>query len=73
MGTLLVERQQIVESTRALREKREALLLQLQPLEKQLREIDKQIISLERPRLGQIDNELGTLAKACGGKSMIGG
>ena len=53
-----------------LRQTRDNLLKQIQPLEAKLREVDKQIIAIERPRLPQIKQQLGALAKTMGGKSM---
>lgn len=53
-----------------LHKEREALLKKIQPLEVELREINKKIQKIERPYLGEIDNQISVLAKAMGGRSM---
>jgi len=56
-----------------LRAARDKLLAKIQPLEAQERELIKQIHAIERPRLAEIDNQLGGLAKAMGGKQLSDG
>lgn len=69
---LELERQQILERSRALRDEREALLAYIQPLEERLKQINAEIIAIERPRLSEIDNELGLWARIKSGLSMLG-
>lgn len=64
------EEGEILKKSSDLRQSRETLLKQIQPLEAKLREIDKKIIAIERPRRAEIAQQLGMLAKAMGGKSM---
>lgn len=64
------EKETIMKKSEPFRRKREELLRQIQPLENELRKIDEKIKEAERPRLPQINNELGALAKAMGGRSM---
>lgn len=68
--TLQAEREAILKSSATLREQREALVAEIQPLELKLQQVNKQIIAIERPRLGEIDNQLGAIAKAMGGRAM---
>lgn len=53
-----------------LRAQRDKLLAKIQPLEVEERDLIKQINEIERPRLAEIDNQLGGLAKAMGGKTL---
>lgn len=53
-----------------LYEKRQKLLDQVQPLEVKLREINKEIQKIERPHLGELDNQISAIARAMGGRSM---
>lgn len=70
VGELEKERDALLKKSEPWRQKREELLKQIQPLENRLREVDDKIKEIERPRLPQIQNELGALAKAMGGRSM---
>lgn len=64
------ERDAIQKKAEPYRNQREELLRQIQPLEVKLRKVDEKIKEIERPRLPEINNELGALAKAMGGRSM---
>ncbi len=68
MQALKDEKAEILNTSQPLRLERLALLERLQPLEAELKEIDKEIQAIERPRLGDIDNQLGALAKMLGGR-----
>ena len=70
---LTAEKEAIRAASAPLRAKRDALLAQIQPLEAEEREIIRQIHAIERPKLAQIDTELGALARAMGGKSLSAG
>jgi hypothetical protein len=70
MTILQKERAAIVEVSAPLREAREKLRVEMEPLETQLRELNAQIKRVEMPRLFDIDNQIGALAKAMGGRSM---
>lgn len=67
---LHAERQEILKASAPHRQQREELLKKIQPLEDQLRKVDAEIKKAERPRLGEIDTQLGRLAVAMGGRSM---
>lgn len=64
------ERDIITKKAEPYRHKREELIAQIQPLEAKLRQVDDEIKKIERPRLSEINNELGALAKAMGGRSI---
>lgn len=51
-----------------LREKRDALARQLEPMDAELRALGKKIAAIERPRMTEIDNQIGALAKVMGGR-----
>lgn len=67
---LEAEKAEIRAQSAPLRAARDKLLAKIQPLEAQERELIKQINEIERPRLAEIDNQLGGLAKAMGGKKL---
>ena len=64
------EKEGIRKRSAPLREQREAIVKQIQPLEAKLQSIDAKIHEIERPRLAEIHNELGALARAMGGRAM---
>lgn len=70
MQKLRSERKQIEEAAAPSRRVREQLVSQIQPLEEELRRVDAQIASIERPRLGEIDNQIAALARSMGGRAM---
>lgn len=53
-----------------LYKERQKLLDKIQPLEVELREINKKIQKIERPHLGNLDNQISAIARAMGGRSM---
>jgi uncharacterized coiled-coil DUF342 family protein len=53
-----------------LRKQREDVRAKLAPLEAQLRDISAKINAVERPALGEIDNELAAIARALGARSL---
>jgi uncharacterized coiled-coil DUF342 family protein len=69
-GELEKERAELLTKSEPLRKQREALLTKLQPLENELRGIDAKIKEIERPRLAELDSQLGKLAVAMGGRSL---
>lgn len=64
------EKAEILAKSSPLRQQRDQLLREIQPLEAKLQKIDAEIHKIERPRLGEIHNELSGLARAMGGRSM---
>lgn len=64
------EKAEIREQSAPLRAQRDKLRAKIEPLEVQERELIRQIHAIERPRLAEIDNQLGGLAKAMGGKKL---
>lgn len=70
---LKAEKDDLFKKTSDLRQSRETLLKQIQPLEVKLRDVDSKIKAIERPRMAEIDQQLGMLAKAMGGKSVGAG
>jgi uncharacterized coiled-coil DUF342 family protein len=67
---LKAERDAVVKQSAPLRAKRDALAAQIQPVENQIRELNQAIKAIEQPRIAEIDNQLGAIAKATGGKSL---
>lgn len=70
MTKLQEERAAIVAKSAPLREAREALRVEMEPLEAKLRELNASIKDVELPRLFDIDNQIGALARAMGGRSL---
>lgn len=64
------EKAKLLAKTADLRKKRDALVAKIQPTENEIRELNEKIEKIERPRLGEIDNQLGGLARAMGGRSL---
>lgn len=69
-NSLQAKKAAIQKKSAPLYEKREKILKELQPLEVKLREVNKQIQAIERPHLGELDNQISAIAKAMGGRSM---
>ena len=67
---LEAEKAAIQAESAPLRAARDEIRAKLEPLEAQERDLIKQIHAIERPRLAEIDNQLGGLAKAMGGKKL---
>lgn len=67
---LQAERAPLAAQVAALREKRDALARKLEPMEAELRAMAKEIAAIERPRLAELDNQIGALARAMGGRSI---
>ena len=67
---LEAEKAEIRARSAPMRAQRDKLLAKIQPLEAEDLELIKQMIEIERPRLAEIDNQLGGLAKAMGGKTL---
>jgi len=67
------ERAQIIAASATLRAQRDSLVGIIQPYELELQSVNRQIKAIELPRLAEIDNELGAIARALGGRSMSKG
>jgi chromosome segregation ATPase len=64
------DREALLKKSAPLRERRDALDEQIQPLLAEQRDLNKKIHAIERPKLGEIDNELAGLARAMGARSL---
>jgi peptidoglycan hydrolase CwlO-like protein len=64
------EKAKLQAKSAALRKERDSLALKIQPTENRIRELNEKIEKIERPRMGEIDNQLGGLARAMGGRSL---
>lgn len=69
-SVLSAEKAAIVAKSSPLRAKYDKLVEQIQPLELEARKISEQFHAIERPRLGEIDNQLAALAKGMGGRAL---
>jgi peptidoglycan hydrolase CwlO-like protein len=67
---LEAEKAKLVAASAPLRTERDALVQEIQPTENKIRELNEKIEAIERPRMGELDNQLGGLARAMGGKSL---
>jgi uncharacterized coiled-coil DUF342 family protein len=67
---LRAERDNLAAQVAPLRAERDQLLASIQPTLDRVRELEKQYRAIEQPRLAAIDNQLGALAKAMGGRAM---
>lgn len=70
LAKLQAERGTLTAVSEPLREKRDAIIQKMRPLEKQVRDLDAQIRAVEQPRLADLDNQISGLAKILGGKRM---
>ena len=66
------ERSRIQAESAPLRAERDVLIAKLRPLRREINLLTDQISEIEKPELFNINNEIGRLAKALGGRS-IGG
>jgi len=64
------EKAGLMESTAVMRERRAELQRLMVPYEKELRELTLAINTIERPRLAEIDNQIGALSRGVGGAAM---
>lgn len=64
------EKAGLMESTAVMRKRRAELQQLMGPYEKELRELTLSINAIERPRLAEIDNQIGALSRAVGGIAM---
>lgn len=69
-NALQAKKEAIQKKSAPLYKQREGILKKLQPLEVELREVNKKIQKIERPHLGELDNQISAIARAMGGKSM---
>lgn len=67
---LQAERDEIVKAARPYREEYDEIMQELRPLEARARELSKKFREIEQPRLAEIDNQLGPIAVALGGRSL---
>jgi peptidoglycan hydrolase CwlO-like protein len=70
---LEAEKAKLQAKSAALRKERDALVAKIQPTENRIRELNQKIHKIERPRMAELDNQLGGLAKAMGGRSLSSG
>ena len=64
------EKASLLKSTATMRERRVELQRLIAPYEKELRELTLAINTIERPRLAEIDNQIGALSRGVGGVAM---
>jgi len=64
------EKAGLMASTSVMRERRAELQRLMVPYEKELRELTLAINAIERPRLAEIDNQIGALSRGVGGVAM---
>lgn len=67
------ERAELVAAAAPHRARYEELRAQIEPLEKEMREVAAKFREIEQPRLAEIDNQLGPLAVALGGRKLTMG
>jgi uncharacterized coiled-coil DUF342 family protein len=67
------ERQEIEAKTLPLRAERDRLLASIQPTLAKIKALEEKYISIERPRLGEIDNQISALVRVTGGRRMSDG
>ena len=67
------EKAAILASTATMRERREELRRLMAPYEVELRELTTEINRIERPRVAEIDNQIGALSRGMGGFSLQAG
>src|SRR5687768_4365930 len=67
------EKEKLQAKSAPLRKRRDALRDKLSKDEVELRELNQKIAKIERPRMGEIDNQLAGLARAMGGRSLSEG
>lgn len=72
-ASLEAERDEILAASAPLREKRDALVAKIQPLEAQLRDVDDQITAIEQPKLREVGNELAGIARQLGAITLKNG
>jgi uncharacterized coiled-coil DUF342 family protein len=73
LEALKAEKNAIQEKTIGLRGKRDRLLASIQPVLDEIRELEEEYIAIERPRLGELDNQISTLTRILGGRRMSEG
>jgi len=70
MAGLQAEKAALLEKTASLHARRDELIAQIRPLEEEEREIIRQYQAIERPRLGELDDQIAALAMAMGGRRL---
>lgn len=70
MEKLNKEREEILARSEPLRRQRDILTQQIAPVLNEIKRLEREFIAIERPRLAEIDNQRGALAKAMGGRSL---
>lgn len=73
LDNLIAERNKIEDIVGPLREKRNALAAKIQPIEDEMRNIALQIKEAQSERAFDLDNEIATLSRALGARSMSKG
>jgi capsule polysaccharide export protein KpsE/RkpR len=73
IANLQAEKAAIQAQTAPLHARYDELAAQIAPLEAEQRTVAEQFIAIERPRLGEIDNQISALSRAIGGRFMSDG
>lgn len=64
------EKEELMAVSTPLRAERDSLLASIQPTLDAIKALEKQVRVIEQPRLADLDNQIGALARAMGGRSM---
>jgi len=70
---LQAEKEALRSKSQPIRDKRDKLQEKLQPIEDEMRELAKQFKAIEGTRMFELDQQIGAIARAMGGKTMSGG
>lgn len=70
LDKLLAEKDAIQTKTLPLRSERDRLLASIQPTLNKIKALEKQYLTIERPRLAELDNQIGVLVRVMGAKRM---
>lgn len=73
LAALKAERLEIEAKTVPLRGERDRLLAKIQPVLDRIRQLEEQYLSIERPRLAEIDNQVSGLVRILGARRMSDG
>jgi hypothetical protein len=73
IASLQSERSAILAKSQPHRDLYNALAAQIAPIEAEQRNASEQFFAIERPRLGEIDNQLSALNRAIGGRFVSDG
>jgi uncharacterized coiled-coil DUF342 family protein len=73
MASLRAQKEKILARTQHMRAERTMIQEQIGPLEARIRELTAEINRIERPHTGILDNQIASLARALGARSMSEG